>query len=96
LHGVPTHFLGVLAEVDMRRRRGENVDMSSLRCVDRFATLMVGHLPFSYLCHSRTGIAAGSPVPTDLMKNLISKLNLKDLTNAYGMSELLLFLTTLF
>jgi acyl-CoA synthetase (AMP-forming)/AMP-acid ligase II len=76
----------------MRSRRGENVDMSSLRCFDGFITLMVGHLPFS---HSRTGIAAGSPVPIDLMKSLISKLNLKDLTNAYGMSELL-FLTTLF
>ena len=93
MHGVPTHFLGVLAEVDMRRRRGENVDMSSLRCVD--GSLMVGLLSFSYLSHSRTGIAAGSPVPIDLMKSLISKLNLKDLTNAYGMSGLL-FWTTLF
>ena len=36
MHGVPTHFLGVLAEVDMRSRRGENVDMSSLRCVEGF------------------------------------------------------------
>lgn len=75
----------------MRSRRGENVDMSSLRCVDGFVTPMVGHLPFSYLSHSRTGIAAGSPVPIDLMKSLISKLNLKDLTNAYGMSEFLFF-----
>ena len=56
---------------------------------------MVGHLSYSYLPHSRTGIAAGSPVPIDLMKSLISKLNLKDLTNAYGMSGLL-FLTALF
>lgn len=31
LHGVPTHFLGVLAEMDMRTKRGENVDASSLR-----------------------------------------------------------------
>ena len=46
MHGVPTHFLGVLAEVDMRSRRGENVDMSSLRYVDR--SLMVGHLPFFF------------------------------------------------
>jgi hypothetical protein len=50
---------------------------------------MVGHLSFFYLSHFRTGIAAGSPVPIDLMKSLISKLNMKDLTNAYGMSGLL-------
>ena len=48
---------------------------------------MVGYyLSCSY--GSRTGIAAGSPIPIDLMKSLISKLNLRDLTNAYGMSEL--------
>ena len=52
-------------------------------------------ISYSYLSHSRTGIAAGSPVPIDLMKSLISKLNLKDLTNAYGMSGLL-FWTTFF
>ncbi|KAJ7275033.1 hypothetical protein C8J57DRAFT_1313435 [Mycena rebaudengoi] len=65
LHGVPTHFLGVLAEVDRRRTSGETLDMRRLR----------------------TGIAAGSPVPIELMKGLIAKLNLVDLTNAYGMSE---------
>lgn len=31
LHGVPTHFLGVLAEVRARREAGENMDMSTLR-----------------------------------------------------------------
>ncbi|KAJ7512064.1 hypothetical protein B0H11DRAFT_1949572 [Mycena galericulata] len=65
LHGVPTHFLGVLSEVDRRRASGEVLDMQRLR----------------------TGIAAGSPIPIELMKNLISKLNLVDLTNAYGMTE---------
>ncbi|KAK7036621.1 hypothetical protein VNI00_011554 [Paramarasmius palmivorus] len=35
----------------------------------------------------RTGIAAGSSVPIELMKKLISDLNLRDLTNAYGMTE---------
>lgn len=34
----------------------------------------------------RTGIAAGSPIPIDLMKQLIEKLNLTELTVAYGMS----------
>ena len=33
LHGVPTHFLGVLAEVQRRREEGERVDTRSLRCV---------------------------------------------------------------
>lgn len=31
LHGVPTHFLGVLAEVQRRRADGENFDTRSLR-----------------------------------------------------------------
>lgn len=35
----------------------------------------------------RTGIAAGSPIPIDLMRQLIEKLNLVDLSIAYGMSE---------
>lgn len=65
LHGVPTHFLGVLAEFDRRREAGEKVDVGCLR----------------------TGIAAGSPIPIELMSNLIKKLNLVDLTNAYGMTE---------
>ncbi|KAI0360476.1 acyl-CoA synthetase [Trametes cingulata] len=64
LHGVPTHFLGVLSEVQRRREEGETVDTRSLR----------------------TGIAAGSPIPIDLMKQLIEKLNLTELTVAYGMS----------
>ncbi|KAL1730943.1 hypothetical protein EV714DRAFT_283840 [Schizophyllum commune] len=65
LHGVPTHFLGVLSEVDKRRHKGERVDL--------------GHL--------RTGIAAGSSIPIDLMKRLIEHMNLRELTNAYGMTE---------
>ncbi|KAF9447142.1 acetyl-CoA synthetase-like protein [Macrolepiota fuliginosa MF-IS2] len=65
LHGVPTHFLGVLAEVEKRRAEGATIDFRRLR----------------------TGIAAGSPIPIDLMKNLIEKLNLRDLTVAYGMTE---------
>ncbi|KAH9962203.1 acetyl-CoA synthetase-like protein [Russula dissimulans] len=65
LHGVPTHFLGVLAEVERRQQAGETLDFSRLR----------------------TGIAAGSPVPIELMKQLIAKLNLRELTIAYGMTE---------
>ncbi|KAJ7151137.1 hypothetical protein C8R46DRAFT_1358051 [Mycena filopes] len=65
LHGVPTHFLGVLAEVERRRAAGATLEIPRLR----------------------TGIAAGSPIPIELMKALMSKLNLVDLTNAYGMSD---------
>ena len=38
------------------------------------------------LSRLRTGIAAGSPIPIDLMKQLIDKMNLTELTVAYGMS----------
>ena len=64
LHGVPTHFLGVLSELKRRRNGGEFVDLSRLR----------------------TGIASGSPVPIDLMRQLIDQMNLTELTVAYGMS----------
>ena len=33
LHGVPTHFLGVLAEVKKRQEGGEILDFSRLRLV---------------------------------------------------------------
>lgn len=33
LHGVPTHFLQVLSEVQKRHEAGDNVDFSCLRCV---------------------------------------------------------------
>ncbi|KAJ2930971.1 hypothetical protein H1R20_g6124, partial [Candolleomyces eurysporus] len=63
LHGVPTHFLGVLSEVEKRKKAGVVLDFSSLR----------------------TGIAAGTSVPIDLMKTLVKDLNLRELTVAYGM-----------
>ena len=31
LHGVPTHFLGILAEVEKRQQAGEKLDFSRLR-----------------------------------------------------------------
>ncbi|KZT70470.1 acetyl-CoA synthetase-like protein [Daedalea quercina L-15889] len=65
LHGVPTHHLGVLHEVQRRRTKGETIDTSSLR----------------------TGIASGSPVPIQMMKQLIEQLNLRELTVAFGMTE---------
>ncbi|KAG6865443.1 hypothetical protein C0991_002519 [Blastosporella zonata] len=65
LHGVPTHFQGVLTELDKREAAQRKTDTSSLR----------------------TGVAAGSPIPIDMMKKLITRMNLVDLTNAYGMTE---------
>ncbi|KAG5334854.1 hypothetical protein C0989_002765 [Termitomyces sp. Mn162] len=65
LHGVPTHFLGIFAELDKRQAAGEKVDTSTLR----------------------TGVAAGSSIPIEMMKKLIDRLNLVDLTIAYGMTE---------
>jgi acyl-CoA synthetase (AMP-forming)/AMP-acid ligase II len=84
LHGVPTHFLGVLSEVERRQQQGERLDLSNLRCALSTFLLMRNHGRCIFI---RTGIAAGSPIPIDLMKQLITKLNLTDLTNAYGMSE---------
>ncbi|KAJ3966397.1 acetyl-CoA synthetase-like protein [Lentinula raphanica] len=65
LHGVPTHFLGILSEIEKRKSEGEGLDLSNLR----------------------TGIAAGTTIPIELMRRLISEMNLRDLTNAYGMTE---------
>ncbi|EIW58366.1 acetyl-CoA synthetase-like protein [Trametes versicolor FP-101664 SS1] len=42
----------------------------------------------------RTGVAAGSPVPIELMKQLSQKLHLTELTVAYGMSTPVAFQTT--
>ena len=35
----------------------------------------------------RTGIMAGSPCPVEVMKRVISKMNLTEITNCYGMTE---------
>lgn len=65
IHGVPTHFLAVLSEVQRRMEEGDAVDTRRLR----------------------TGIAAGSPIPIDLMKQLVAKMNLAELSVAFGMTE---------
>lgn len=67
---MPTHFIGVLAEVE-KRRQAAGLGEGKLEGFERL----------------RTGIAAGAPVPIDLMKRLISEMGLTELTNAYGMSE---------
>ena len=35
----------------------------------------------------RTGIMAGSPCPTEVMKRVVSKMNMREVTIAYGMTE---------
>ncbi|KAA3654188.1 MAG: AMP-binding protein [Proteobacteria bacterium] len=35
----------------------------------------------------RTGIMAGSPCPTEVMKRVVDKMNMRDVTIAYGMTE---------
>lgn len=54
----------------------------------RYRDLFISYF-LSANTYFRTGIAAGSPIPIDLMRNLIDKMNLRDLTNAYGMSAFL-------
>jgi fatty-acyl-CoA synthase len=45
----------------------------------RFAEFDLGSL--------RTGIMAGSPCPTEVMKRVVEKMNLREITIAYGMTE---------
>jgi acyl-CoA synthetase (AMP-forming)/AMP-acid ligase II len=73
LHGVPTMFLNMLKVVDAVRA-GVDPSLADIR------------LDFSTL---RTGIAAGSPVPSPLMSLLTSpdSLNLRDLTIVFGQTE---------
>ena len=42
-----------------------------------------------YISSLRTGIAAGAPVPRQLMEDLRSRLSLLELTNTYGKKTLL-------
>ncbi|KAL8801150.1 MAG: hypothetical protein Q9182_004655 [Xanthomendoza sp. 2 TL-2023] len=46
-----------------------------------------GTVPYSGFEHLRTGIAAGSSIPAELMRRLHEKLNLRDLCICYGMTE---------
>lgn len=49
--------------------------------------LQNGAVPYEGFQHLRTGIAAGSSVPVELMKKLHKILNLTELTICYGMTE---------
>ena len=49
--------------------------------------LQDGAIPYEGFQHLRTGIAAGSSIPAELMRKLHKILNLRELTICYGMTE---------
>lgn len=49
-----------------------------------------GAVPLSAFSHLRTGIAAGSSIPAELMRKLHKTLNLTELTICYGKLRLFL------
>lgn len=69
LHGVPTMFLAELALLDELDKGNHVKGLSDLK---------------STALHLRTGIAAGSPVPDELMRRLVKRMGLRDLTITYG------------
>ncbi|WEW55930.1 hypothetical protein PRK78_001365 [Emydomyces testavorans] len=55
--------------------------------VEELELLEDGTVPYEGFRHLRTGIAAGSSIPAELMKKLHRTLNLTELTICYGMTE---------
>lgn len=92
LYGVPTMFLTELnlisAEPDFfqnsNARDKLSAGPSTLDRDEAVASLKSDPLGFSSL---RTGIAAGSQIPSELMRKLHKTLNLTELTICYGMTE---------
>ncbi|KAL4788628.1 hypothetical protein BJX76DRAFT_315250 [Aspergillus varians] len=55
--------------------------------LEELGLLETGQIPYEGFQHLRTGIAAGSSIPSELMKKLHKVLNLTELTICYGMTE---------
>ncbi|OJJ56996.1 hypothetical protein ASPSYDRAFT_154927 [Aspergillus sydowii CBS 593.65] len=55
--------------------------------LEELGLLESGEIPYEGFQHLRTGIAAGSSIPSELMKKLHKVLNLTELTICYGMTE---------
>ena len=55
--------------------------------IAEFELLQNGTVPYTGFEHLRTGIAAGSSIPAELMRKLHRILNLTELTICYGMTE---------
>ncbi|KAL4872433.1 hypothetical protein BDV12DRAFT_162189 [Aspergillus spectabilis] len=55
--------------------------------LEELGLLETGEIPYEGFQYLRTGIAAGSSIPAELMKKLHKVLNLTELTICYGMTE---------
>ncbi|KAL4877456.1 hypothetical protein BJY04DRAFT_126862 [Aspergillus karnatakaensis] len=55
--------------------------------LEELGLLETGDIPYEGFQYLRTGIAAGSSIPAELMKKLHKVLNLTELTICYGMTE---------
>ncbi|KAL2822183.1 hypothetical protein BDW59DRAFT_107061 [Aspergillus cavernicola] len=55
--------------------------------LEELGLLETGEIPYEGFQYLRTGIAAGSSIPAELMKKLHRVLNLTELTICYGMTE---------
>ncbi|EEA23948.1 hypothetical protein TMatcc_007019 [Talaromyces marneffei ATCC 18224] len=55
--------------------------------IEELGLLDRGEVPYDGFQYLRTGIAAGSSIPAELMRKLHKKLNLTELTICYGMTE---------
>ncbi|KAI1312665.1 Fatty-acid-CoA ligase [Mortierella claussenii] len=89
-----THGSGIIypsqsfdAEATLRAVSEERA--TALHGVPTMLLEMLNHPNFAKydLSSLRTGIAAGSPVPIEVMKNVQTKMNLRELTICYGMTE---------
>lgn len=100
MHGVPTHFLGLLDALEKGQAAGVVGDLKHLRFSPLPSTwekrrfdVTIGQASrqvcvLSWALKGRpTKALSGSPIPINLMRQLIAKLNLVDLSIAYGMSE---------
>lgn len=83
LYGVATMFVAVLDVLAKKRERlAESSDPESSQ-EDAFLASKIAALP----THLRTGIAAGSSVPSALMQRLFENLGMEELVICYGMTE---------
>jgi len=74
--------LAVLEAVETERCTG-------LHGVPTMFIAMLGHPEFARfdLASLRTGIMAGSPCPVEVMRNVVARMNMREVTIAYGMTE---------
>ncbi|KAG8926362.1 hypothetical protein FRC02_008950 [Tulasnella sp. 418] len=81
------NLVGVKCLVTVPRLRSSQYLASLVDNLPSLLSALPGEIQDPALPSLRTGIAAGSPIPIELMKRLIDRLNLIDLSIAYGMTE---------